>query len=65
MFATLTYDRLMTFNSEQRKQYIRWIDEELTSEEVIKNFIDYRYLFLNLLFSSLYAINVDASIISS
>lgn len=41
MFALLTYDKLLAFDPDQRAQYIRWIDKELESEDVIKNFIDY------------------------
>ena len=41
MFASLTYDKLLSYDPNQRAQYIRWMDDDLKKEDAIKNFINY------------------------
>ena len=41
MFASLTYDKLLSYDSNQRAQYVIQMNDDLKKEDAIKNFINY------------------------
>lgn len=41
MFASLTYDKLLSYDPNKRAQYVRQMHNDLKKEDAIKNFINY------------------------